>query len=65
MWRRDREGLYLRPADPFRTPNRFDLVRMSRPADSQSGIIRMGRGVHPAARRKVFIFIFFHYLDNT
>jgi hypothetical protein len=50
---------HLQRADPFRTPNRSDLVLMCRPADSQSGIVRMGRGVHPAARRKVFFLIFF------
>jgi hypothetical protein len=50
---------HLQRADSFWTPNRFDLVCMGRPADSQSGIVRMGRGVHPAARRKVFFDFFF------
>jgi hypothetical protein len=49
---------HLQRADPFRTPNRSDLVRMGQSADSQSGFVRIGRGVHPAARRKIFIDFF-------
>jgi hypothetical protein len=45
---------HLQRADPFRTPNRSDLVRMGQSADRQSGFVRMGRGVQPAARRKFF-----------